>query len=99
MGHDGNVVPITVGESSQCDSDEEFSRVRRQLYQQTDSSEDWSDPPVETTSPDTSLSLESEAGEMNVGLGGHYVDDYVTVREQDEALPSIAQLELELLIG
>ena len=75
-------VPITFGNSSLDDSDEEIRRVRRQLYLLSDSNEDWSDPPFDTTSIDTSISSRSDIAYLNEG----YIDDMVIMQfnQRDE---------------
>ena len=68
-------VLVTVGNSSQDDSDEEIRRVRRQLHLLTDSNEDWSDPPFDTSSVDSSASSRSAVMYLNE----RYIDDEVEV--------------------
>ena len=74
-------VPVTYGNSSLDDSDEEIRRVRRQLHLLTDSNEDWSDPPFDTSSLDTSTSSRSAVMYLNEG----YIDDVFGVLVSPES--------------
>ena len=75
LGPNGRLVPVTVGESSSNESAYESNYVRRQLCLQTDSSDNWSDPPVETTSSGASLSSESAEDYREEGWIDWYLDD------------------------